>query len=139
MPVNKCFMTMQTAQNDKFSLRKRLKSFAYAFNGLKILIKEEHNVRIHLAITVLTIIAGLVLRISSAEWLAVLLCIGLVFALEIINSALENLCDFVCTEKQNTIKKVKDLSAAAVLISAIISAIIGTIIFLPKILINLKF
>ncbi|MDR0811898.1 MAG: diacylglycerol kinase family protein [Paludibacter sp.] len=120
-------------KNTNFSFKKRLKSFAYAFNGLKILLKEEHNARIHLVITILVVVAGFVFKISDYEWTAVLLCIGLVFSLEIINSALENLCDFVSPQKHEIIKKVKDLSAAAVLFSAIISVIIGGIVFLPKI------
>ncbi|MDR0829280.1 MAG: diacylglycerol kinase family protein [Prevotellaceae bacterium] len=131
-------MTTQNIENEKFSLRKRLKSFSYAFNGLKILINEEHNSRIHIAVAVLVIIAGFGFKISSIEWLAVVLCIGFVFVLEIINSALENLCDFVSPERNETIKKVKDLSAAAVLISAITSVIIGVIIFLPKINLLIK-
>jgi diacylglycerol kinase len=118
---------------EKFSLRKRLVSFQYAFNGLKILIKEEHNARIHLFITCCVLIAGVVFKISIVEWITVIFCIGLVFALELINSAIENTADFISKEKNETIKKIKDLSAGAVLIAAIASAVIGLIIFLPRI------
>jgi len=95
--------------------------------------KEEHNARIHLFITCCVLIAGVVLKISTFEWIAIIFCIGLVFALESINSAIENTADFISKEKNETIKKVKDLLAAAVLFAAIASAIIGLIIFLPKI------
>ena len=118
----------------KFSLQKQLKSFKYAFNGLQLLIREESNAKIHLFITVCVLIAGFVFRISGSEWIAVVLCIGLVFALESFNSAIENLVDFVSPGKHEAIKKVKDLAAGAVLVGAIASAIVGLMVFLPKII-----
>jgi len=121
-------------QLEKFSLKKRLVSFRYAFNGIKILIREEHNARIHLFVAGCVLIAGAVFKISTAEWIAVIFCIGLVIALELINSAIENTADFLTKEKSESIKKIKDLSAGAVLAAAIASAIIGLIIFLPKII-----
>lgn len=124
---------MNEKKHRKFSLGERLKSFCYAFNGLKILWKEEHNARIHLIIAFLVVIAGFIFRISVTEWLAVLLSIGFVLALEIFNSSIENLADFVSPEKHEKIKKIKDLSAAGVLIAAITAFVVGLIIFLPKI------
>ncbi|MBP9887507.1 MAG: diacylglycerol kinase family protein [Leptospiraceae bacterium] len=120
-------------KREKFSIIKRLKSFTFALNGLKILILEEHNARIHLVAAILVIISGILLKISNAEWVAVTFSIGLVFALETINSAIENLADFVSPEKNDQIKKVKDLSAGAVLIGAIAALVNGLIIFIPKI------
>ena len=120
-------------QSEKFSLAKQLASFRYAFNGLKILIKEEHNARIHLFAAICVLIAGVVFHISKIEWLAVIFCIGWVITLELMNSVIENTADLISEEKNEKIKKIKDLSAGAVLIAAIISAIIGLIIFLPKI------
>ena len=120
-------------KQEKFSIAKRLKSFTYAFNGLRILYQEEHNSRIHLFATVCVVVAGFVFRISPPEWLAVVFAIGLVFGGEIFNSAIEDLADVVCPERDERIKKVKDLSAAAVLVSAITALIIGLIIFIPKI------
>ena len=120
-------------QPEKFSLRKRISSFRYAFNGLKILIKEEHNARIHLFAACCVMIAGVVLKVSASEWIILIFCIGWVFALELINSAIENTADFISPEKNETIKKIKDLAAGAVLVAAIASAIIGLIIFFPKI------
>ncbi|MDR0506055.1 MAG: diacylglycerol kinase family protein [Dysgonamonadaceae bacterium] len=119
-------------KDQAFSIVKRLNSFKYAFNGLKILIKEEHNSRIHLFAAIIAIISGFIFHISEYEWIAVILCIAAVFALEIINSAVENIADFVSPEKHDKIKKIKDLSAAAVLIVAVASTITGLIIFLPK-------
>jgi len=120
-------------KREKFSIIKRLKSFTFALNGLKILILEEHNARMHLVAAILVIISGILLKISNAEWVAVTFSIGLVFALETINSAIENLADFVSPEKNDQIKKVKDLSAGAVLIGAIAALVNGLIIFIPKI------
>ena len=121
-------------KHKKFSIRKRLKSFKYAFNGLKILLIEEHNSWIHIFASLCVVIAGFVFKISIYEWIAVIFAIGLVMALEIFNSAIENIADFVSPEKQEKIKRIKDLSAAGVLIGAITALIIGLIIFIPKIL-----
>jgi diacylglycerol kinase len=121
-------------KQEKFSILKRLRSFKFAFNGLKILIKEEHNARIHLFIAICVLIAGFLFKISEIEWIAVVFAIGFVIVLEIINSSIENIADFVSPEKHEKIKKIKDLSAAAVLISAITALTIGLIIFIPKIL-----
>ena len=98
------------------------------------MLREEHNAWIHVVITICVVIAGFLLQISLFEWIAVVLCVGLVFALELVNSAIENMSDFVSPEKNDIIKKVKDLLAAAVLVAAICSVIIGLIIFLPKLL-----
>ena len=118
---------------EKFSIKKRIQSFGYALNGLKILITEEHNARIHLVVSVIVIILGFAFGISLSEWISICLCIGLVIVTETINSAIENLADFVSPAKNELIKKVKDLSAFAVLFSAVIAVITGLIIFLPKI------
>ncbi|MBK8398010.1 MAG: diacylglycerol kinase family protein [Leptospiraceae bacterium] len=117
---------------EKFSIVKRLKSFIYALNGLKILILEEHNARIHLFAAICVVIAGIVFKISSLEWTAIIFAIGFVIALEIINSAIENMADFISPEKNEQIKKIKDLSAAAVLVGAITAFVIGLIVFIPK-------
>ncbi len=122
-------------KNQKFSIRERLKSFGFAFNGLKILIREEHNARIHLFAVVCVTVAGVFLKISVSEWIAIVFAFGFVIAMEIINSVIENIADFVSPEKHEMIKKIKDLSAAAVLIAAITAFIIGLIIFVPKILV----
>jgi len=117
----------------KFSIKKRLKSFPHAFNGFKIALKEEHNMRIHLVATLCVLAFGIIFDINKYEWIAIIFAIGFVFTMELINSAIENVADFVSLEKHDTIKKIKDLSAAAVLVSAIVAVFIGLIVFLPKI------
>ena len=120
-------------KTEKFSVRKRLKSFGYAFNGLKLLVKEEHNSRIHLIAAVVAILLGWGLNISLDEWLVLLLVIGAVFVAELFNSALENLADHLSPAESDQIKKVKDLAAAAVLVCAFVAILIACLLFLPKI------
>ena len=119
-------------KHQKFSVRKRIKSFGYAFNGLKILIREEHNARIHVLAAICALIAGIVLKVSVIEWITLIFAMGFVITLEIINSAIENIADFISPGQHEKIKKIKDLAAAGVLVSAITALVIGLIIFLPK-------
>jgi len=119
-------------EKDKFSLLKRLHSFKYAINGLKILIQEEHNSRVHIFVAFITICCGFYFKISNLEWISLVFAIILVITVEIINSSIENICDFISPHKHDAIKKVKDLAAASVLITVIGAVIIGLIIFIPK-------
>ena len=118
----------------KFSIKRRFESFKFAFNGLKILLKEEHNARIHVLVAISVLVAGFIFKVSTFEWIALVFAIGLVFSLELINSSIENIADFVSPNKHDKIKKIKDLSAAAVFIGAITVLVIGLIVFVPKIL-----
>ncbi len=119
--------------NKKFSIFRQIKSFKYAISGLKILFKNEHNSRIHFVAMILAITSGIILKISLNEWISVVFSIGIVFITETLNSAIESISDFVSPEYQPLIKNTKDFSAAAVLIAACSSIIVGCIIFLPKI------
>ncbi len=116
-----------------FSIIKRIKSFVFAFNGLRILFREEHNSRIHLLAAIVVIIAAILFKINTYEWIAISFSIGLVITVEIMNTAIENIADFLTTDKNEKIKKIKDLSAAAVLIGAITALSIALIVFIPKI------
>ena len=117
-----------------FSIKARLRSFVFAFNGLRILLREEHNARIHLLGAVLAVLFGIVFHLSVVEWIIVCLCIGCVFVLEIINSAIERLANYVSPNHHKLIGQVKDLSAAGVLVGAATALIIGLLIFIPKII-----
>ena len=121
-------------EQKKFLINKRIESFGFAFNGLRILIREEHNARIHLFIAIFVVVVGFILKISVTEWIAIILVIGFVSTLEIVNSSIENIADFISPEKHEIVKKIKDLSAGSVLVSSITALIIGLIIFLPKII-----
>lgn len=131
---NKVHFGTITMNQKRFKIGDRLKSFKFAFNGIRILFADEHNALIHLAAAILVIIAGIAFKISILEWAAIFLSIGLVFTSEAINTSIEKLSDFVSPEKRSSIKEVKDLASAGVLISAITALIIGLIVFVPKIL-----
>lgn len=111
-----------------------IKSFRDAFNGLGILIRSERNFQIHLVAFTIAIGAGFFFDISKSEFVIILLVSALVFALEGINTAIEKLCDEVTEERKESIRKIKDVAAGAVLIASILAATIGIIIFLPYIL-----
>ena len=115
-----------------------IKSFLFAITGIKYCITKEANFRIHIICAILVIAAGLFFRINQAEWVNVFICIGFVLCMEMINTAIEQLCNIVRKETHAGIKVIKDISAAAVLISAIIAFICGSIIFIPKIIIYLN-
>ncbi|MFW5852324.1 MAG: diacylglycerol kinase family protein [Bacteroidota bacterium] len=117
-----------------FSIRSRLRSFSYAISGIRTALASEWNMRIHVFVTICVIIAGIVFSLSLIEWIAVVFAIGMVLSLELINTAIEYCADFVSPKKHETIKKVKDISAGAVLIGAITAAAIGVLIFVPKIM-----
>jgi undecaprenol kinase/diacylglycerol kinase (ATP) len=108
------------------------KAFANAFNGMGNFFLHERNGKIQLSFAIVVIIAGYYFTLSATEWMFILLCIGAVISAEMMNSALEKLCDLVQKEYHPTIKIIKDVAAAAVLWFTIISVIIGIIIFLPK-------
>jgi diacylglycerol kinase (ATP) len=116
-----------------FSIKKRIKSISFALNGITVFFKNEHNSHIHLIATICVIFLGIYLELNTIEWVVITLAIGLVFISEIINSSIERLADLVNKEISPEIKIIKDLAAAAVLFSAIISVIIGILVFGGKI------
>ena len=118
----------------KFSFRERLLSFRHAFNGIRVLLKNEHNARIHLLFAFAVIAFGIWLPLSVTEWILIVLAIGFVITAEMINSALEKLADAVDEKPNEKIKIVKDLSAGAVLIAAIAAATVGLIVFIPHLI-----
>jgi undecaprenol kinase len=111
-----------------------LQSFSFAICGIRTAIKQERNMRIHLIISLFVVIAGWFFSLSPTEWGLILLAIGGMIALEIINTAIERLVDLVTYDFHPLAKQAKDLAAGAVFSFAIISVIIGIIIFVPHIL-----
>lgn len=122
----------------KFSIPARIGSFRHAFRGLRWVIREEHNSWIHVAVIVILVPVCLILGLSLIEWTLISICIGLVLALELVNSAIERLADKISPEHDPIIGKTKDISAAAVLITAIAAAIVGLIILVPKFIMLIK-
>lgn len=116
------------------SKRKKLRnSFNYALQGIFTALKEEQNMKIHFIIMLIVIIAGFLYHISYIEWIVCLLLFAFVISLELINTAIETTVDIASPEFNEKAKIAKDVAAGAVLVSAIISVLIGLIIFIPKI------
>lgn len=116
----------------RFSFKKRLLSFKFAFKGLFHLFNNEQNTWIHSAIALVTILGGVIFKISQMEWVAVVLSIGIVLAAEAFNTAIEEIANFIQPDQDQRIKIIKDLAAGGVLLTAISALTIGLIIFLPK-------
>ena len=114
--------------------RGRLFSFKYAFSGLRYVIISQRNAWIHAAITLLVVILAVLLKLNLQDWGILLLAIGLVWTAEIFNTALEALVDLVSPQPHPLAKIVKDTSAAAVLVSTMISILIGLLILLPPLI-----
>lgn len=115
-------------------MRSFFRNLMFALNGIRLTVSSERHFQYHLVASTLVITAGLMLSISSIEWLFVSSAVFFVLTAEIFNTAIEKLCNEVTTERKASIKIIKDTAAGAVLISVFYSLIIGTVIFLPKIL-----
>ncbi len=115
-----------------FTLSARIKSIKYALEGMFLVLKTQHNAWIHATATLLVIALGISVTLTSTEWLLLVLSISVVWVAESFNTALEYLADAITKDFHSSIKNAKDISAGAVLISAIGSVIIGLIIFVPK-------
>jgi diacylglycerol kinase len=120
--------------SNKFSLKSRFGSFRFALNGISLLLKNEHNSRIHLLAAIIAIIMGIIMKIDHYEWSLLIIVIGAVHLTELLNSSIESLADRIDPEWNELIMRAKDYGAAAVLISAIIAIVVGGLIFIPKFL-----
>lgn len=118
----------------KFSLKSRLESFRFALNGLSLLLKNEHNSRIHILAAIIAVVMGIIMKLDHYEWSLLIIVIGAVFLTELLNSSIESLADLIDPEWNELIMRAKDYSAAAVLISAIVAIVVGGLIFIPKFL-----
>jgi rRNA maturation RNase YbeY len=109
-------------------------SFRFAILGLFSAFRSERNMWIHLSAGLLVVTAGLILKIQPLEWGLIIFSIALVISTELINTGLEYLVNLIKEERNEVVRRVKDISAAAVMIAALAAAAIGLIVFLPKIL-----
>jgi diacylglycerol kinase (ATP) len=116
----------------KFSWKERGKSFVFAWAGIITFLRSEHNARLHLLATVATVALSASIGVSKAEAIVLILCMALVWITEIINTAIEKTMDFISLERHPGIRMIKDLAAGAVLVAAIASVLVGSIIFIPK-------
>jgi diacylglycerol kinase len=121
-----------------YTLKKK-NTFIHAAGGISYAFRNEANFRVHVLAMALAVAMGVALQISAMEWLFVAGCCMLVLSMELMNTAIENVCNLVSGEYHPLIKIVKDVAAAAVLVSAIGSSVGGGIIFIPKIIHQLKY
>jgi len=107
-----------------------LKSFVFAFKGINLAFTER-NFRLHIISSLLVIALGFIVKLTHIEWIVVLFCIGLVLSMELVNTAIEEIVNFISPEYHLNAGRIKDLAAAAVLVASIVAFIIALIIFLP--------
>lgn len=119
----------------KIDNKRLVNSFKYAFQGIRQAYKGEQNLKIHTFMAILVIVFAFFLKISYLEWITCLVLIAMVIMAELFNTALEYVVDLASPNVHPLAKAAKDTASAAVLFSAIISAIIGLIIFVPKIIV----
>lgn len=110
-------------------LQARIRSFGYAFNGLKVLLLTQPHAQLHALATIAVLVLGKMLHLRRWEWVAILLCIGMVWMAEALNTALEFLADEVSLEQRDRIAKAKDVAAGGVLITALISVAVAVVVF----------
>ena len=115
-----------------FSLRDRIQSFDYSFQGIVTFFKNEHNAWIHAAAAVVVIAMCWYFKLTGSEWCWIALAIGLVIIAEMFNTAIEYLTDLASSEIHPLAKKTKDVASGAVLIAALVAVVIGLLIFVPK-------
>jgi diacylglycerol kinase (ATP) len=109
----------------------RYRAFGYAFKGLASAFRNELHVKLHALVAILVVGFGFYCHVTATEWILLLGCISLVICTELINSALERLCNLVSPEQHPAVKYIKDVAAAAVLISCILAVITGLLVFWP--------
>ena len=117
----------------RFSWKARWKSIGYAVTGIQTFFRTQHNALVHLYMTILVFIAAIFFATTVGEMIALILAAGFVWAAEIFNTAIELAMDHFAPAKHRRIKRIKDMSAAAVLVAAITAAVTGLVIFIPKI------
>lgn len=121
-------------EKKRFSIVARGRSFSYAFRGVGIIFKTQHNAWVHGLVAVIVILLGLCFRISPGEWAVVILSITSVLAAEAFNTAMEIDMDLTSPNYHPYAKDTKDVAAGAVLLTVVGASVVGLIIFLPKIL-----
>nr|WP_232713486.1 diacylglycerol kinase family protein [Bacillus xiapuensis] len=114
-----------------FRLKRLITSHRHALNGIRFAFQEP-NFRFHTAAAIAVITAGALLSLTATEWLIIFILVFGMLVLEMVNTAIEKTVDLVTEDFHPLAKQAKDLAAGAVLVFAILSAVTGSIIFLPK-------
>lgn len=126
---------MKQAINERFTIAGRFRSLGFALNGIRSIFKTEHNMWVHLVATITVIALAIFFRVSWLEGATLTIVIGMVWVAEIANTVIEKIMDFIFPRPHAAVKHIKDMSAAAVLVSSLIALVTGCIIFIPKMLI----
>lgn len=112
-----------------------IQAMRHAVEGIYDVVSQERNMRYHLLVALLVVVAGFLLRVDRLEWLWLLLAILLVFSAEFLNTVTEAVTDLLSEHHYDiSVKKAKDVAAGAVLITAIFAVLVGMIIFIPRII-----
>jgi len=117
-----------------FNLTARIRSFKHAFRGIWLILHTQHNMRIHLVAAAVVVGMGIYTNVTLHEWLFLAIAIGLVVVAELVNTGIEYLGDAITGEQDENIRNAKDVSAGAVLIAALTAALIGGVVFIPKLI-----
>jgi diacylglycerol kinase len=114
-------------------LAARIDAFRYALRGLHDMMRDEPHARFHAVATATVLAAGFAFRIERSEWLAILLTVGAVWSLEAMNTAVETICDLICPDPDEQVRKAKDVAAGGVLVAAVVALGVAAIVFGPRI------
>jgi|SRR5688500_11767644 diacylglycerol kinase (ATP) len=116
----------------EFSIRSRMRSFRFAWEGITSFFHREHNAWLHFMATVAVFTLATLVGVTKNELLALVFAIGFVWVAEMFNTCIERVMDFVSVHEHPDIKFIKDLAAGAVLVAAVTALIVGGVVFLPK-------
>ena len=119
-------------KSQEFSIRDRIRSFRFAWEGIASFFLHEHNAWLHFMATVAVCTLSALVGVTKNELVALVFAIGFVWVSEMFNTCFERVMDFVSPQRHPHIKFIKDLAAGAVLIAAITAVIIGGVVFIPK-------
>jgi diacylglycerol kinase (ATP) len=119
-------------KSQDFSVRARIRSFRFAFDGIGAFFQREHNAWLHFMATVSILTLSALVGIDKGELLALVIAIGFVWVAEMFNTCIEWVMDFVSEQRHSEIKFIKDLASGAVLMAALTAMAVGAIVFIPK-------
>lgn len=122
-----------TKSSRKFSIRERARSFRYAVEGVAAFFRSEHNAMLHLAATVLVAVMAFFFGVTSTEAIALVLVTGFVWTAELFNTSIEKIMDHITDKEHPSVKFIKDVAAAGVLVAALTALLVGAFVFIPKI------
>ncbi len=119
-------------RNKEFGFKRFLKSFKYSLDGLKYAYKNEQSMLVHLIVTIIAITLGILFKISNFEWIITIFLLSVTASLELLNTAIEAVCDMVTLEYNKLAKVAKDTASASVFFTSMLGAVSGLIIYVPK-------